>query len=86
MTELTTFIEHEGGKLEAQQDCHDDTVIAMACANLGRTPASLRIHQDEDSARRDMEEDPFTLDGVIKEMTRGRGGFPIAPQHEGAWN
>ena len=79
--ELSTFIEHENGKMEAQSGCRDDTVIAMAQAVSGLNEAAMfkesQIVQYQDR----LEDNPFTLDAIIKEL-RGRGThWPVKPQH-----
>lgn len=85
--EFSTFIEHENGRLAAQDGCHDDRVMASACAIMGleraalyATPTAKKQH-----AIRNAYKDPFLLDNIINEM-QGRGNkFPVAPQHASAW-
>jgi hypothetical protein len=78
--QLSTFIETDGGKLEAQQGCEDDTVIAAACAASGRNKASMLAAAEKRVVEIAIE-DPFSLDAIIKELS-GRGSeWPIAPQH-----
>ena len=77
--ELSTFIEKESGRLEAEDGCHDDRVIAaaMALANINR--AAMLLQPQPVYIER--VPDPFSMDAIIKEM-RSRGAvFPIAPQH-----
>ncbi len=82
--ELSTFIEHEDGKLAAQKGCHDDRVMAAACAAMGMNHASIYAGDgQEDLAGRtkDPAKIPFTLDSVIDELHSKGRSFPIAPQH-----
>jgi hypothetical protein len=82
--QLSTFIEHESGRLAAQDGCDDDTVIASACAGVGLNPAALAARPRV--VRPALVNDPFLLDTIIKEMRSTGEGFPISPQHEGEWN
>lgn len=78
-TELSTFIEHENGKLAAADGCHDDTVIALACAAAGINQASLRVPTRRMVDRR---RDPFAIDSLIDELSLHRGEYPIRNQTE----
>ncbi len=82
--ELSTFIEHEDGKLAAQKGCYDDRVMAGACAAIGMEHAELYAGNGDgtlEMSSRDPASIPFTLDSIIKEC-EGRGSkFPISPQH-----
>lgn len=78
-TQLSTFVEHEDGKLSAQDGCNDDTVMAAACAAVGSTRAALMAKPPTWAAS--TERDPFTLEAMLEEL-RARGStLPIAPQH-----
>ncbi len=83
--ELSTFVEHEDGKLSAQNGCYDDRVMAAACAAMGLDHAIIYAGDGRESMRRfgptDATKDPFTLDHVIDELGGKGKGFPIAPQH-----
>ena len=80
--ELSTFIEHENGELGAQENCHDDRVIASALAAIGMSRAALYASPKKAYVReRDKTKSPFTLDAIIEEL-RSRGKrLPISPQH-----
>lgn len=80
-SQLTTFIEHENGKLAAQDGCEDDAVIAAACAATGMNQAAMRARRTLLSTGVPLERDPFLLDNIIKEMRQGGGSYPIAWQH-----
>jgi hypothetical protein len=85
--EMSTFIETETGRLEAQEGCKDDAVIAAALANIGRVrglaalggPVPLSMMRDYAKAH-----DPFSLDGAIESIrTRTDAtmyNFPIKEQ------
>jgi len=80
-SELSTFIEHENGKMEAQQNCHDDTVIALACAVKGLNEASFI---KANALRRSIDrsyKDPFSFDGILSDLNvQADEGFPIKGQ------
>jgi len=80
--ELSTFVEHENGKMAAQDGCKDDRVMASACAVMGIERAGLYATPDADRERiRGAYKDPFLLDNIIDEMQGRRGRSPISPQH-----
>ena len=82
--ELSTFVEDpDTKKLGAQDGCHDDTVMAMACCVTGVNPAAMiKSNQDHELHIDNTIKDPFTLDGIIDELRSNRSrGFPISPQH-----
>jgi hypothetical protein len=85
-SELDTFKEHPSGKLEAEEGCKDDRVMAMVMCAAGYQRAAVYMG-DYNHRQREVEAyDPFTLDSVIKELTSGRKenrGFPIKPQVRG---
>jgi len=77
-SELDTFVEKENGKLEAEEGCYDDRVMAMAVfaysyerAMLMKTPEPI----EERSYR-----DPFSFDVILEELRNRNKGFPIGPQ------
>jgi len=75
--ELDTFIENDG-KLEAEEGCFDDRVMAMAALAYGFERGGLLV--DSAPRQRSTVNDPFSLDAIIKELS-GRGrNFPIKPQ------
>lgn len=77
MGELSSFIEKENGKLEAETGCYDDTVIALAHSVVGLNKAAMLAQPD--ILIQEVSDDPFTLDGIIKELhTKGGEGFPIS--------
>lgn len=82
-SQLTTFIEHENGKLAAQQGCDDDAVFAAAHAAFGAERAGLAC-APRPERQTPVENDPLNFGAVIKEL-RSRGQeWPIRPQE--AWN
>lgn len=78
--ELDTFIEDpETHKLAAQAGCYDDRVMAMVALAYSFTQAAMKLGYR--IPVQTPEEDPFTLDAIINELTNRRlGNFPIAPQ------
>lgn len=96
--ELTTFVEKEGGELEAADSCHDDTVIAIACAVRGINRASMMMEAKKPKISIPAKPGMFVMnpitgrmdlniDAVVEELTQGKGTkFPIAPQHLGAYD
>lgn len=80
MNQMTTFVEKENGKLEADEGCHDDLVIAMACARWGLETGAL-IMDDRRVREARPEPGPFQLDSIIKEMQSRGLTVPVSPQH-----
>lgn len=79
--ELTTFVEHDDGKLSAQDGCHDDTVIALALANYKRNKAQvISENKRKGSVKKREKNDPFLFDNILNAM-RKHGRFPIDAQH-----
>ena len=85
--ELATFIEHDTGKLAADKGCHDDRVMALACANMGIERAALMaasgfstidLSQDKNGTYKD----PFMLDSILQSVADGKKRGPIAAQHK----
>jgi len=82
--ELSTFIEHESGEIKAEMGCHDDTVIAIACAVVGLEQAGL-VLGDSILLPKRVVADPFTFENIIKELQGARSSeFPISQQHAGS--
>ncbi len=85
-SQLSTFIEHENGKLEAQEGCEDDLVMAAACAGVGSNRAAL-LASPGAAVTRSSPTDPFILEGLLEELRGAGERFPIRPQHATAeWN
>ena len=75
--ELSTFVEKDDGKLEAEEGCYDDRVIALAMAVYGRDKAAIML-QEPPPPRVEVV-DPFSLEAIIKELReRKQGGSPIS--------
>jgi hypothetical protein len=82
--QLSTFIEHDNGRLGAQDGCEDDLVIGAACAGVGLNRAALFMGASDTIPVVGAAPDPFLLDNIIKEL-RGRGyKYPIEWQHADA--
>ena len=77
-TQLSTFIEHEDGKLAAQDGCEDDAVMAAACGAMGYNRAALFKSLPAVLAPG---KDPFAVDNIIDELRGRASGFPVRPQH-----
>ena len=84
--ELSTFIEHEGGKLAAEHGCHDDRVIAAGCAIMGLEQAGLQAtsYPSRDATGRRVR-DPFVLDTIIDDLRARTGKYPVRPQNASSW-
>jgi hypothetical protein len=82
-TELSTFVEHDDGKLAAQDGCHDDTVLALTCSIWGMEAAGLVKNAEEEAKDRKASSDPFRLDNIISELRRSHGDKrgPFRAQH-----
>lgn len=80
VSEMSTFVEKETGKMEAEEGCHDDTVIASCKATLGFHRASMRAASSSGLVQVP-QKDPFVLGSLIEELQgRGRTGFLIPDQ------
>lgn len=77
--QLSTFIEHENGKMSAQDGCDDDCVMAAACAAVGLNRAAMIAKPDKPVAG-DPALNPFTLDAIMKELHAKGQGWPVKPQ------
>ena len=78
--ELSTFVEKETGKLEAEEGCFDDAVIGLAMAMVGFNRAAMLLSTPKLKVTEVPE--PFSLDAIVDEL-RGRDHqFPISPQAE----
>lgn len=77
-SEIQTFSEQDDGKIEAEQGCHDDTVMATALALLVFERASLSIAEKREPAKT---ENPFSFESIVKELTeKSHGNWPIPRQ------
>lgn len=84
--EMSTFIEHPTGSIGAETGCHDDRVIAAACAMMGIDYAALYVGAARSMpTQRGLYKDPFLLDNIVDEMAKRGRGSPISPQHAGSW-
>lgn len=81
--ELDTFVEKDGGKLEAQEGCQDDRVMALAVCMLAINSIALVVKAMKEDGPSSILLDPFGLEALQKEFfdDRGSGGWPIPPQH-----
>jgi hypothetical protein len=78
-SELDTFIENENGSLGAVNGCFDDRVIALAMTNAGLERAAMYVGARREALAK-LEQDPFSMEGIISELTNNRGGFPVSEQ------
>ena len=77
-SEMDTFVETEGGKLEADAGFLDDRVMASAIAQMGWNEAAVRAK----AAKMPMEDvpvDPFSFEHLFDR--KKQDGFPIPYQH-----
>jgi len=65
-SELNTFVEKENGRLEAEEGCLDDRVMALAQATFVMPQAASRLGSRDVEPR--IMHDPFRLDSIIKEL------------------
>lgn len=82
--ELSTFVEHEDGKLAAQDGCKDDRVMGAACAAIGYEHSLLYAGTGLDptpTATKDPARFPFTLEGIKGDLQSRNKKLPIRPQH-----
>lgn len=83
--QLSTFVEKDGSKMEAEDGEEDDLVMAFAMVakifpKLRQRIAWTLMTPSTPAV------DPNTLEGIIASLTRDREGrgWPISPQHRGA--
>jgi hypothetical protein len=81
--ELSTFVEHEDGSMGAADGCHDDCVMASAMARFVKSRGAMSLLDNPITAYELKPKDnPFMLDGIIKEMTSNRDEVaPMFPIH-----
>lgn len=84
--ELSTFVEKDTGKLEADEGCMDDRVMALLKAFWGIERAQMIVPQAGDSLIIASNSDPFTLENIIDELRGRRNAFPIPAQVGGDEN
>jgi len=77
-SELSTFSEKSDGSLGAEEGCKDDRVMAMAMAVWNIEKAAMLLIPPTPVPV--IVPDPFSVNGIIEEMTNKRGTFPVAPQ------
>jgi hypothetical protein len=78
LDECKSFVEKENGKLEAEEGCWDDRVMALAILVHGITKAKMQSSTAPVVIEREPE--PFSFDAIIGEL-QGRGqDFPIRDQ------
>lgn len=71
--ECSTFVEHEDGSMGAAEGCFDDTVMAAGMAFFVKGKGALSLlDAPVTAAECKPENDPFSLDNIIKECTSGR--------------
>ncbi len=79
MDQLDSFVEKEGGKLEAQEGCHDDLVIAAAMAEHVRGRATMLLVPNGGVVPSlSAEHDPFSLEGILASLPEKESTYPIA--------
>jgi hypothetical protein len=76
--ELSTYVEHEDGKLGAQEGCFDDTVMAAAVAAYISPRATLTMQGAKGRSKMeqrysDPKDDPNTLDHYLARIEAERG-------------
>lgn len=65
--EMDSFIEKDNGKIEAEEGCFDDAVMASAMATFVFPKVFSRKFASD---RADQEPDPFSLDGILLELEK----------------
>lgn len=73
--EMSTFVEHENGKLAAQEGCFDDRVMAAAIAAYTWDRSLLHTRKREKKV--DPALSPFTLEAMLAELRREKSDLPI---------
>jgi hypothetical protein len=85
--ELSTFVEKENGKMEAEDGCFDDRVLALGVGLIGTKKAGYMLEQASHKAESVIITDPFSVESIIQELTNRKGkydsNFPIPRQDIG---
>ncbi len=81
MGELTTYVEDDMGKLGAASNCHDDTVMAMACAGIGIEKAMITAGRKWRGEEVKKVPGFLDMETILDELHSRGKKFPIAPQH-----
>lgn len=66
--ELETFVENENGRLEAEEGCYDDRVLALAVCLEGAKASPYIYAAQADKRAQAAHKDPFELDEALKEL------------------
>jgi hypothetical protein len=66
--EMDSFVEKDSGKVEAQEGCFDDRVMAAAHATYVLPRAAGRTGYKRRQREREKESDPFSLNTILKEL------------------
>ena len=76
-SELDTFVEKEDGKIEAEEGCMDDRVMASACAIWGADYAQLMYTDAHDTPIivPGAYVDPFCFEEIIKRARQGQSQY-----------
>jgi len=75
-SELSTFVETEDGKLEAQEGCFDDCVMALACAGMGINKGAFAT-ATTDKVKYERW-DPFSFESMVEELRGKRSEYGIS--------
>lgn len=66
--QMNSFVEKDNGKVEAQEGCNDDTVMASAVAAYVADRAALRAGRRDAQVEEDARNVPFSLEGILYEL------------------
>lgn len=81
LSELNTFVEKNGGKLEALEGYHDDEVMALAMAVAGGDKAhTLEEYRRSYINVSNNQTNPFSLDSIIHELNSRGMRYPVERQ------
>jgi hypothetical protein len=66
--EMNSFVENDEGKIEAQQGCFDDRVMASALATWVMPKVLSRMGKRRKRTAKEIIQDPFSLDYILEEL------------------
>ena len=78
-TEMDHYIEDENGKMGGEEGYHDDRVTSSAMAVVAWNEAAMVLSEPEPEHKNE-KPNPFSLDGILIELTTSHDSLPIAAQ------
>jgi hypothetical protein len=80
-TEIDSFAEQESGKLEANEGCFDDRVMALLVGLEGMTKSGMLVAEEEEEKMNYILSNPFSLEAILQWAEKRKHGtdrFPVS--------